>query len=37
MAQILEDQRLMIREEAVTSIRTLLIRMYEDSQQDAGS
>ncbi len=36
MAQILEDQRLMVREEAVASIRTLLIRMFEDAQQDPG-
>lgn len=37
MAQILEDQRLMLREEAVTSLRAMLIRMYEDGQQQAGS
>ena len=36
MAQLLEDQRLLIRAEAVTSIRSLLIRMYEDSQQDSS-
>ena len=35
MAQLMEDQRLMTRAEAVSSIRAFLIRMYEDSQHDS--
>ena len=37
MAQLMEDQRLMTRAEAVSSIRAFLIRMYEDSQHDSMS
>ena len=36
MARILEQQKLMTREEAEPAIRTFLIRMYDDSQRNSG-
>ena len=36
MAKILEQQKLMTKEEAEPAIRTFLIRMYDDSQRNSG-
>ena len=36
MAKILEQQKLMTREEAEPAIRTFLTRMYDDSQRNSG-
>jgi hypothetical protein len=36
MAKILEQQKLMTREEAVPAIRSFLTRMYDDSQRQQG-
>lgn len=36
MAKILEQQKLMTKEEAVPAIRTFLTRMYDDSQRNSG-
>ena len=36
MAKLLEQQKLMTKEEAEPAIRTFLIRMYDDSQRNSG-
>jgi aminopeptidase-like protein len=36
IAKILEQQKLMTKEEAEPAIRTFLIRMYDDSQRNSG-
>ena len=36
MAKILEQQKLMTRDEAVPAIRNFMTRMYDDSQKSAG-
>ena len=36
MAKILEQQKLMTRQEAEPAIRTFLTRMYDDSQRNSG-
>jgi glycerol-3-phosphate O-acyltransferase len=36
MAQLLEQQKLMTRQEAEPAIRTFLTRMYDDSQRSSG-
>jgi hypothetical protein len=36
MAKILEQQKLMTRQEAVPAIRSFLTRMYDDSQRQQG-
>lgn len=36
MAKILEQQKLMTRQEAEPAIRTFLMRMYDDSQRNSG-
>jgi ubiquinone/menaquinone biosynthesis C-methylase UbiE/uncharacterized protein YbaR (Trm112 family) len=36
MAKILEQQKLMSRQEAVSAIRSFLVRMYDDSQRQQG-
>jgi hypothetical protein len=36
MAKILEQQKLMSRQEAVPAIRSFLVRMYDDSQRQQG-
>jgi hypothetical protein len=36
MAKMMEDQKLMTRQEAEPAIRNFLIRMYDDSQRQTG-
>jgi allophanate hydrolase subunit 1 len=36
MAKILEQQKLMSRQEAVPAIRSFLMRMHDDSQRQQG-
>ena len=36
MAKILEQQKLMTRDEAIPAIRNFMTRMYDDSQRSAG-
>jgi hypothetical protein len=36
MAKILEQQKLMSRQEAVPAIRSFLMRMYDDAQRQQG-
>jgi hypothetical protein len=36
MAKMLEQQKLMTKEEAVPAIRTFLTRMFDDSQKSSG-
>ncbi len=37
MAEVLEQQKLMSRQEAIPAIRTFVTRMYDDSQKNPGS